>query len=181
MALSDVIEDRFIESLKELMTGKSFQKITVEDICRKASLSRGTFYHYFRDKYDLSFQPYRRQAELELQQLRLTGDWELLTCNLYHHFLQNREYYTKLLKDMSQNSFVPSLIAHSRPYFIKAIEEYTDLSLDDELLFALKFNNYAAVYTVIEWIQSGMKESPEEMSHLVVANTPWAKDFIPRK
>lgn len=43
---------RFLaESLKELMLQKSFEKITIKQICDKTGVIRATFYNYFEDKY----------------------------------------------------------------------------------------------------------------------------------
>ena len=35
------------------LSHRSFEKITVNDLCEEALVSRATFYVYFRDKYDL--------------------------------------------------------------------------------------------------------------------------------
>ncbi|MBO4667969.1 MAG: TetR/AcrR family transcriptional regulator [Bacilli bacterium] len=43
------IESAFIEILSE----KSFTKITIEEICRKANVNRMSFYNHYEDKYDL--------------------------------------------------------------------------------------------------------------------------------
>lgn len=40
-------------TLMELLEKKSFQKITVNDICQRAMVSRSTFYLHFEDKYQL--------------------------------------------------------------------------------------------------------------------------------
>lgn len=173
MGLSDAVEDKFLSAMEKLMTTKPFEKITVLEICKAAGLSRGSFYNHFLDKYDLSFLHYRRQAEKELETFRTTGDWQALTCNLYRHFLNNREYYIALVKDDSQNAFIPSLLKHSRPFFVSAVKAFSSEPLDEEQLFALNFNIYGAAYTAIEWISTGMKESPEKMSRMVIANTPW--------
>ena len=37
----------------DLFTGKGFAKTTVSDIVNQAGLAKGTFYLYFKDKYDL--------------------------------------------------------------------------------------------------------------------------------
>ena len=41
------------ESMRELMREKPFEKITVTEICKRASTGRVTFYNYYEDKYDL--------------------------------------------------------------------------------------------------------------------------------
>ncbi len=43
------IENAFIEILGE----KSFTKITIEEICKKANVNRMSFYNHYDDKYDL--------------------------------------------------------------------------------------------------------------------------------
>lgn len=40
-------------TMMELLETKSFQKITVNDICQNAMVSRSTFYLHFEDKYQL--------------------------------------------------------------------------------------------------------------------------------
>ena len=173
MSVSDIVEDRFLAAMQELLKTKSFEKLTVSEICKEASLSRGSFYNHFLDKYDLSFLHYRRQAEIEFERYKKSGDWLALTCNLYHHFLNHKDYYMTLVKQDSQNSFVPSLIKHSRPFFVDAVNAFHQGPLNEEELFSLNFNIYGAAYTAIEWIRNGMKEYPEKMSQLVIKNTPW--------
>ena len=43
------IENAFIDILNE----KSFSKITIEEICKKANVNRMSFYNHYEDKYDL--------------------------------------------------------------------------------------------------------------------------------
>lgn len=40
-------------SLSHLLRRRSFDRITVNDLCEEALLSRATFYAHFKDKYDL--------------------------------------------------------------------------------------------------------------------------------
>ncbi len=42
-----------ITSFSELLQSKSFEQITVQDLCTKANVRRSTFYRHFSDKYDL--------------------------------------------------------------------------------------------------------------------------------
>jgi|GEM_PF-588020 AcrR family transcriptional regulator len=39
--------------LEELLGNKSFDKISVAEICEKSSINKMTFYHHYQDKYDL--------------------------------------------------------------------------------------------------------------------------------
>lgn len=42
-----------ITSFSDLLQTKSFEQITVQDLCAKANVRRSTFYRHFNDKYDL--------------------------------------------------------------------------------------------------------------------------------
>ena len=47
----------------DLMKQKGFDNITIEDISKKAGVSVGTFYHYFKSKNDILFEIYHRADE----------------------------------------------------------------------------------------------------------------------
>lgn len=42
-----------LRAFNELMTQRPIDKISVDDICEAADISRSTFYRQFRDKYDV--------------------------------------------------------------------------------------------------------------------------------
>lgn len=46
-------KDTLLQSAFDLFIGKGFAKTTVSDIAKEAGLAKGTFYLYFKDKYDL--------------------------------------------------------------------------------------------------------------------------------
>ena len=46
----------------QLFTEKGFSKTTVADIVDRAGLAKGTFYLYFKDKFDLRYAAFQRCA-----------------------------------------------------------------------------------------------------------------------
>lgn len=50
---NEITQQRIISALIVLINEKGFTNLTVSDIARVAELSRGTFYVYYLDKYDL--------------------------------------------------------------------------------------------------------------------------------
>ena len=46
-------EKALFQSAFDLFMNKGFAKTTISDIAEKAELAKGTFYLYFKDKYDL--------------------------------------------------------------------------------------------------------------------------------
>lgn len=45
--------DAFSKTMFEILSNKSFDDITVNELCEKCNFPRATFYNYFDDKYDL--------------------------------------------------------------------------------------------------------------------------------
>src|SRR5690625_8012148 len=57
--------DRAIVSLLEK---KSFERITIQDISNEAMINRGTFYSYYKDKYEL-IESYQESMMSDIEQL----------------------------------------------------------------------------------------------------------------
>lgn len=54
MTASPDTYDRIIESAKELIYAKSYADVGVAAICQKAEVQKGSFYHFFSSKQDLT-------------------------------------------------------------------------------------------------------------------------------
>lgn len=55
--------NRIYAAAVELMDKSGFESITIEDISRKAGVSVGSFYHYFKAKNDIFIEIFRRADE----------------------------------------------------------------------------------------------------------------------
>jgi AcrR family transcriptional regulator len=60
-------------AFEELLPGKGFQSLTVQDITDKAEINRATFYAHFTDKYDLLDQSIRQTFRQELEKRTLNA------------------------------------------------------------------------------------------------------------
>lgn len=172
MSTSYLVESSFSDSLNRLLLTKPLKKITVTEICADAGLSRRAFYNHFKDICDLAFWRYSQQANEELNGFAEHKDWEILTCNLYRYLLEERVFYTRLLRDTSQNSFINTFIGYSRLCFLKAISLSPNADITDDLIFAVNFYIYGTACTLVEWMENGMVEPPEVMSRRMINNIP---------
>jgi AcrR family transcriptional regulator len=50
---------RLIEISSTLFASKGFNRVTIDEICAEAGLTKGSFYHHFSSKYDIPVQQYR--------------------------------------------------------------------------------------------------------------------------
>lgn len=67
-------QDLFIENGKELFMKHGFRRITVEDICKKAGISKMTFYRYFPNKTELAKQVFVSIIEDGYRKFRMLLD-----------------------------------------------------------------------------------------------------------
>lgn len=76
-------KERIIESTIDIIKKQGADAVTVRNVCDKADLSIGTFYHYFRDKDDLLMY---FLSEIQFEGCELTTDLSRISeriCELY--------------------------------------------------------------------------------------------------
>ncbi len=54
---------RIVNAANELMKRKGFEDMTIQEIQKRAGVSIGTFYHYFKSKQDIFFEIYSKADE----------------------------------------------------------------------------------------------------------------------
>ncbi len=86
-----------LNSFSSLLVMKDFSKITITDILNEAGISKGTFYKYFQDKYDLSMQVYRSFFE-KLEENILSKSISGQTDDYCDFFNDNKIYYEAMMK-----------------------------------------------------------------------------------
>lgn len=72
---SAATRDRIFEAAADLIGESGFEKVTIRDICKKADVAIGTFYIYFKSKYEILYELYRKADELfEKKQINKRND-----------------------------------------------------------------------------------------------------------
>lgn len=117
--MSLTITKRALEdSMKKLMVEKTFNKITIEDICERASVSCRNFYRYAHDKYELLDQIYQDDfmSKLEVHDDWCVWDYFPAICRYCY---ANRSFIRNAITVEGQNSprsywqtFLTPLILH---------------------------------------------------------------------
>ncbi len=89
------------ESLFDMLCKKSFELLTVGEICDDCGYPRATFYNYFDDKYDLlDFYWYLTFRQVKFEDVQTTGlkeTYDLLFERLFFVLDQNKSDIKKLL------------------------------------------------------------------------------------
>lgn len=164
-----------LAAMTRLLQTKSFEQITVTNICQEAEISRSGFYLHYVDKYDLvevNLQKFRDRAN---QFLAETSDRD--KTKLFSNMLNYLQGEGKLIAALlSENGSV-----EVQNYIKRVMQEnarvniFPQLNLkiesETEQHFAIIFLSNALLGVLQDWINRGQKESPAElvkiMTHLI--------------
>ncbi|MFT9373525.1 MAG: TetR/AcrR family transcriptional regulator [Liquorilactobacillus hordei] len=163
-----------LRAIEVLLQNKDFEKISIKDICETAQVSRSAFYLHYTDKYDLA-----KQCQLELIETgnrfikeRVITKRDKLMLTMLNLLLGEGKVLALLISSHGSSEIQESIRAVMRQNMQKNILPLTNLKFansTEERYFLSFFSN--AIFGVIqEWINSGQKESPEEIVALVDKN-----------
>lgn len=152
----DAIKNAFIE----LMSEKSFDHITIQDISDRANVGRRTIYDHYMDKFDLL----EKLIEEHINELRKlcesASELTFAEGNMiwFEYFEQNYSFFSTMLTSKGAPAF--------RKSFLEFVVEELDIDLDltegiNKGLsrnLVLRFFGAAIVEIVEAWITNGLSE-----------------------
>lgn len=159
MADSNITKKALANALKELMKTKSFEKISISDICEKCDMNRKSFYYHFKDKYDLINWIFDTEFIAVARSKSYSDVWASI-LDIATFFYDNQTFYRKALYIKGQNSFSE----HFRNYLIPVIFERIKDALGDEAVaeFQVNFLTDAFFMAFYRWISKNNMMPPEK-------------------
>lgn len=171
------------EALVELIEEKGFEAITVKDITTRAKINRRTFYSHYQDKYDLMT---KCEEEIMLEISRIakqnypaviasleTDSPNLkpfqLAVLLFEYLNENNRFMKAVLGPKGDLSFQTRL----KDFMWKTVfgNESKALIKEDGLLVPAQYlSSYIAsahIGVIQQWMNSGRKETPQEMARIL--------------
>lgn len=164
----------FSQALEQLMKQKTVEKIRIHDLVELSGRSRQTFYRHFHDIYDLiDWTHWQKTMHLSLDLYGAKKDLKECLALSMRLMLQNKDFYQKLLSIDGHNSFYSGYYARARENLLQFAKEKKQLStLDESLLFSVRFFAAGMAQGIVEWIRNGMQESPEDLAQRFIDTMP---------
>lgn len=162
------------DSIKELMKTIPLDKITVTEIVEHSSLTRQTFYRYFKDKYDLVTWYFDKIVQKTIKQMGVSMTLHEGLIKKFEYMIEDKAFFTSALSSSDYNNLMD--------YDYRCIFEfYKNIAkangpLTDEIIFLLSFYCHGSMDMTAEWVHSGMQLSPEEMATRLVKAMPQQLD-----
>ena len=166
-------------ALIELMEERGYDALTVNDLCERADTSRGTFYNHFRDKdgllavledevmADLDALQGRMQSITlaDMLAFRATGRPLPFLVELFDYLREQGAFLHAVLGSGGDVGFGPRLRDSLCTNLVQSVlhERYRN---DPEPFVGYYVAFFASAYlgVITRWIETGMRESSEEMA-----------------
>ena len=130
------------DSLKELFTHKTADKITVKEIAQNCGITTATFYNHFRDKYDLIVWIYAEPVKNIVGQMG-SENYGLHNAifDVINYFAENRKFIINAIMHTSgQDSFICHVFRINFEImcdFLKQSRRLDELPIKTEMLLKL--------------------------------------------
>lgn len=168
----ETVKTKLAMSVKDLMECENLDKITVGSICSNANVSRQSFYRNFIDKYDLVNWYFECLVEKSLKQM---GSKCTLREGLIKKFCfikEEKTFFSQAFRSHDVNSLKEYDYQSILEFYKQYIRTKQKKEVDEAILFSLKVYCYGSIAMTVEWVNQGMKKSPEEMADLLIASLP---------
>lgn len=164
-------KQRLINGFIQLLKTKNIKLLNVSELTNAAQVNRATFYLHYKDIDDFLGQI----EEQLLAEYTAVFDKNPLTssdsgninviCGVFEFIAAHADIITAIVGPNGDPSFPSKLSALARR---KIINEYSDrCDNDPENYYSIYYMINGCIGVIFKWIHGGMKESPEEMSHIL--------------
>lgn len=158
------------DSLLDLMKERSINKITVTEICKKASINRNTFYSHYANQFDLLTSIEEELYEDVKQVVKSNMNFEsteTLPYELCKYIKKKQNICEILFSENGDKKLLERILYISHDYTIKDWKKGSH-PFDEELFENwYTFTAYGTIAIIKKWITNGTIESPEEISNFI--------------
>ena len=151
-----------LETAFHLFTSKGINETTIQDIAREAGVAKGTFYLYFKDKYDLIEKlRARKAAKLFEEAVRFSRSQEyenfteqflIIVDYIIDELTENRDLLKFIYKNLSMGGIHIRLEGEEETYSpVSIFEMFEQRALEDQLTLE---NPKAVFFMIIELVGS---------------------------
>lgn len=143
------------EALFKLLNNKSYDDITVTDICKEAGYTRMSFYRNFTSKEDILSKAFH----LAFEQFQVENHDAKELSSYFIFYTENKTLIENIYRANKQQLIIDQLLS--------AFGYSNDLPL--EAGYAISYITYFIFSFLDTWYKRGMKETPEQIESIMQA------------
>lgn len=157
------IRRQILQTVYTLAQRQAIKDITVNDILAEATVSRGSFYKYFSDKYDVVNSYYDEAMAAIFKNCR-AYTWQGIFTTIVTYIESHPAFFVAAFHDAGQNSFTEYFRQYLNRRFGEIItthSDHHDLSADDQK--AIQFFVDGFVTYIRHWTLDGRHQPAAEL------------------
>ena len=162
------VDQLLAESFKELACRRPVEKITIKEITDRAGVIRPTFYYHFQDKYELLEWIIQHDLIEPVRPFIDSGMAIQAMTFLFLNIEKEKEFYKMASRLEGQNSFVGIAQRCIQALLLEVFEEHSERKQPKNAMLTperlAQYYGQSMVFVVIQWIQSGMTVSAQELA-----------------
>lgn len=145
------------------MYKKAFAKITISDITSTSGFNRQTFYYHFRDKYDLLNWIFYNEVITPFVAGLSFDNWSDKLLTMLNTIKDDSRFYQNAMQTSYGDEFRDYVQKVSSQVFSEIIDDIAGKETipADDRQFIAEFFSFGIVGSMLKWVRTGMKESPE--------------------
>lgn len=157
-------------TLVESVTEIPLRKLSVNDLCQRAEISRGAFYYHFQNIHELVCWIYDTEVVCPIQELISEDERYSIKIidETIRRLYQNRAFYVQAFQNEGDNG----IGNYAKKEIESSFQQMCNIFLknhcrkpkeDSHIHVMLAYFATAHYYTVASWIKDGMALPPDEM------------------
>lgn len=166
--MSQTTKKALAASLKNLLTHKTLDNITVKDIVTVCGVQRQTFYYHFQDIYALIEWIYISEVTRAINDKKTYATWNQGFYQLFQYILENKSFVMNTYRSIKCEDLEKYLYEGTFALLWGVVEEQSNGLQASEISkkFITNFYKYSFAGILLEWVRNGMKEDP----HIIIGN-----------
>ena len=148
------------ETLKKLMSTEPLDKITVKRLTEVCGINRQTFYYHYRDIFDLLTWVYLNESIGGLEDVK---SWREALRIFFDYITKNAKFTQNTLSSAGRQLFIEFLYNMTFTVHMNTLTRLDTRGIltQEEKKFISSFYSPSFVFTIVRWVDSGIKENTD--------------------
>lgn len=167
-----------VSALNSLMNETPIDKIKVAHLCKRAGVSRTTFYDYFDNIYNVATWAWDRILDDSLYHIGTTYTLSAAHEQFFEKILEGKRFYIRAFRSHDYNSIMHYGYRAMAEWYLHQIPEKLNRDLTEEERMVISLFTAGAAHHTASWVQGGMNETPRFMACSFAAAAPSIFDCL---
>ena len=145
-----------LSALSSVAASTPFDKISINQVCQEAGISRATFYYHFKDKFDVVQWHFDLVTSEYLREIGRSFNWKDGYRLNTNEFLKYKNLYQAAFRDRGYQSLFKYAKRDRSDSLHATLVDYLHIQIDEELEFQIQALADVEVGAVSRWFKDGM-------------------------